>query len=168
MKRDSKFIFFLLLVCIFICSPESYGRKTGYKLDVPPTDTVEQKMATGSFMVASQCEDCNKGYTLSQLSIFGFDKPLKSKIETFFIRNNTDRTLTGLTFYITYKTMKGTMLHKKYYRLSCNIPPGETRMAEIPAWDKQKSFVYHKSTLPKTQCTPFDVEFDLISYYLRF
>lgn len=145
------------------------AKKTGYNLEVPTDSIAEtQSMAAGSFMVASQCEDCNKGYRLNQIMLFGFDKPLKSKIETFFIRNNTDRTLSGITFYITYKTMKGTMLHKKFYRLSCVIPPGETRQAEIPTFDRQRSFVYHKSALPKTQCTPFDVEFDIVAYYLRF
>lgn len=147
------------------------GRKTGYKLTVEKkraSATDSDQMAKGSFMVASQCRDCNNGYRIDQIQFSGFDKPQSSSRETFFITNNTDRTMTGVNLYIEYLMPDGRQLHKKFIRLTCNIPAGETRAAEIESWDKQKSFYYEKSVASKNAGTPFTVIFDPVSFYLRF
>lgn len=128
----------------------------------------DDEMTAGSFMVASQCADCNKGYTLDQIVMSGYDKPLTSAQETFFITNNTDRILSGLTLYVEYLTLDGRQLDKRFIKLSCAVPPGETRIAKIPSWDTQKSFFYEKSARPKRQATPYKVVFDPVAYYLRF
>lgn len=128
-----------------------------------------EEMTKGSFMVASQCEDCNNGYRLSQVVFAGYDKPRGSATETFFITNNTDRVLTGINLYIDYRTLDGRQLHKRFYPLRCNIPPGETRQASLPSWDKNKSFVYEKSRdTGRNPGTPYTIIFDPVAYYLRF
>lgn len=162
-----------VLVAIMSCMDAS-ARKKGYRLNEKsvasstPANEAETEMAKGSFMVASQCTDCNNGYQLSQISFSGYDKPQSSSAETFFITNNTDRTMTGLTLYIEYLTPDGRQLHKRFVRLSCNIPPGETRMADLKSWDKQHAFHYEKSDASKRGGSPYTVVFDPISYYLRF
>lgn len=147
------------------------ARKKGYRLTVEKqtrAEKEEQKMSKGSFMVASECNDCNNGYRINQIVFSGYDKPLRSSKETFFITNNTDRTMSGVTLYITYLMPDGRQLNKRFVRLSCNIPPGETRIADIESWDKQKSFYYEKSDAGKKGGTPYTVAFDPIAFYLRF
>lgn len=166
----------VLLVCMVICfCMTAEARKTGYKLKVQSAKSgaagyaaKDTEMTKGSFMVSSQCEDCNNGYRLDQISFSGFDKPQSSTSETFFISNHTDHIMTGVTLYIEYLTPDGRQLNKRFVKLVCNIPPGETRNVSINSWDKQKSFYYEKSTPSKRTGTPFTVVFDPISFYLRF
>lgn len=149
----------------------AYSKKTGYKLDIEKetqAEKEEHEMSNGSFMVASQCTECNNGYKINQIRFSGYDKPRKSAVETFFITNNTDRTMTGITLYIDYRTTDGRQLNKRFVRLVCNIPPGETRSAEVKSWDKQKAFYYEKSGPDKTGGTPYKVIFDPVAYYLQF
>lgn len=160
------FAFMLVIPC------DGLAKKQGYKLTVNKNDAKdnesEMEMARGSFMVASYCRDCNNGYRLDQIVFTGFDKPQSSASETFFITNNTDRTLSGINLYIEYTTLDGRQLHKRFVKLSCNIPAGETRMADIPTWDKQKSFFFEKSAPSKRVGTPFRVIFDPVAFYLRY
>ena len=126
-----------------------------------------QEMVAGSFMVASQCPTCNSGYALDQIVFTGFDKNQNNAKESFFIINKTDRELTGVSLYIEYITPDRRQLHKRFLKLTCSIPAGETRKADIQSWDTQKSFYYYKSNPSKRKGNPFDVKFDIIAYYLR-
>lgn len=171
MRYEIKVLVFALTATV--CLGNVSARKKGYRLDYNKKEAVtsrkEEEMAKGSFMVASQCTDCNNGYQLEQITFSGYDKPKQSSVETFFITNATDRTLTGVNLYIDYRMPDGRQLTKRFFRLSCLVPPGETRMAEIPSWDKQHSFVYEKSPATgKHPATPYTVIFDPIAYYLRF
>ncbi|MDE7180207.1 MAG: hypothetical protein K2N88_03300 [Muribaculaceae bacterium] len=179
MKRKF-YIIAMAALSLQLASMPCDARRKGYTLKVDTKkgssrealasgagDDAEEEMARGSFMVASQCEDCNNGYRLEQVRFSGYDKPRTSAVETFFITNNTDRMLTGISLYIDYRMPDGRQLHKRYYSLRCAVPPGETRMAEIPSWDRQKSFVYERSAdSPKRPGTPFTVTFDPVAYYL--
>ena len=182
MKTRYKILFLssILTITTLLSWNELSARKKGYKLKAKSEvksngisitetipDTAAYDMTAGSFMVASQCESCNNGYKLNQVVFSGFDKNQGNSKESFFIINNTDRELTGLSLYIEYLTLDGRQLHKRFFKLSCNIPPGETRKADIPTWDTQRSFYYHKSTPLKRRGNPFEVKFDLIAYYLR-
>lgn len=172
----------LLAVCLAVAP--GAARKISLKLKTgnKKTDT-EQTMKTdtgltmktdtgltmkrGSFMVASQCGDCNNGYTISQIAFSGFDKPGSSPMESFFITNRTDRTMSGVSLYIEYLTPDGRQLHKRYVKLDCNIPAGETRKCDIKSWDTQRSFHYELSRASR-RSSPFTVRFDPVAFYLRF
>ena len=176
-------IFILISILIVLAASSATARKTGYRLipkkststqaevitrdgEVQESDTTE--MAPGSFMVASQCENCNNGYRLDQVVFSGFDKTKNNSNESFFIINNTDRTLTAVALYIDYRTPDGRQLTRRFIRLICNIPAGETRKADIPSWDTQRSFYHIKSEKPRRGGNPFDIRFDPIAYYLQF
>lgn len=166
----TRFIIFILSFLTLASLPVE-AKKTGYKLSVEKQSKAEmnsQEISKGSFMVASHCRDCNNGYTISQIIFTGYDKPQNSSTESFFIMNNTDRTLTGINLYIEYFTTDGELLTKRYVKLSCNIPPGERRIAEVESWDKQHSFHYCNSRHAKGGSTPYTVSFDPISFYLRY
>lgn len=164
----------MVLTALTLSLTDAQARKKGYRLDTrkssgtSTTSGEESDMVKGSFMVASQCTDCNNGYTLRQITFTGFDKPQNSSTETFFITNNTDRTLTGVNLYIDYRMPDGRQLHKRFMRLTCDIPPGETRKTDIESWDRQRSFYFTGSTRGRNSGTPFTVTFDPVAYYLRF
>lgn len=186
MKKPSLFIskgiISVLSICVlsaFIATFPAEARKVRYKFSEKKSAKAktgneeaagpdDSEMTAGSFMVASQCEDCNNGYRLDQVVFAGFDKNRNSSVESFFITNNTDRTLTGVTLYIEYLTPEGRQLHKKFLKLDCRIPAGETRKADIKSWDTQRSFYYIKSNPGRNGGTPFDVRFDPVAYYLSF
>lgn len=177
-------VYFAVLTLLSCSVLPLEGRKTGYKLKVgkerkekqernngvivseEPGDSAE--MVRGSFMVASDCKNCNNGYSPDQVVFTGFDKAQSNSKESFFIINNTDRELTAVSLYIDYRTPDGRQLTRRFIRLSCAIPPGETRSVAIPTWDTQRSFYYHKSRKSGKGGNPFDVVFDPVAYYLRF
>lgn len=162
----------LLILCLVV-APLAEAKKTGYRIptasvtESKPRQGVDSEFAAGSFMVASQCTDCNNGYRLDQISFSGFDKPATSRHESFFITNNTDRVMTGVSLYIEYITPEGRMLTKKFMKLSCHIPAGETRAVQISTWDTNSSFHYVGSRSRKGS-NPFTVIFDPIAFYLQF
>lgn len=160
----------LLLAACAVASTYAPAKKTSLKLKVDKKQTggEEEEFQRGSFMVASGCRDCNNGYQLDQISFSGFEKPQSSMLESFFITNSTDRTLTGVTLYIEYLDAQGRQLHKRFLRLSCDVPPGETRRAELKSWDKQNTFYYRDSAPSRRQGASFTVRFDPVAYWLCF
>ena len=102
----------------------------------------------------------------NQLFFFGFDKPLNSSYESFFITNSLDKDIVGLDLEIEYLTTDSLPLHKRVVNIECNLRKKETKRVDIKSWDKQKSFYFHKNSKPRKQATPFIVGFRLISYYI--
>lgn len=164
-----KIVLLVLGVAVSIAAV-AMPKRVRTKLSVPPA--VEDEMAVGSFMVSSDCATCNNGYRLDQISLSGFDKPAASLSETLFITNNTDRTLTGVSLYVDYRSMDGAQLHKRFLRIDCVVPPGETRQLRFPSWDRQRSFYYHGSASSvkskSRRAQPFAVVLDPVSYTLSF
>lgn len=91
--------------------------------------------------------------------IAGYDKPLRSRRETFFASNYTSGTVGKVAVTITYLDENGRMLHSRQIAIPCEIPTEETRNLSIPSWDEQQSFYYIRSTVPTrvAQATPYDV-----------
>lgn len=166
----------VLSLSIALLSVAGLSKKTSLKLNATAESErkgasaiQDEEMTRGSFMVASHCRDCNNGYKIDQISFSGFDKPKASAAETFFITNHTDRLLSGVTLYIDYRTQDGRQLNKRFVKLSCNIPAGETRLASVKSWDTQHSFRYVDSEPSRNdRSTPFTVVFDPVAYWLRF
>ena len=159
----------LLMIAFAVCFIAASPKRVRTRLSVPQ---VEEEMAAGSFMVSSDCPTCNNGYRLDQIRVFGFDKPAASLSETIFLTNTTDRTLTGVSLYIDYRSMDGSQLHKRFLHIDCNVPAGETRSIQFPSWDRQRSFYYHGSaSVVKSRsrrAQPFEVALDPVSYTLSF
>ena len=93
------------------------------------------------------------------VDINGYDKPLRSRRETFFATNNSERHLEGVAFTITYLDRAGRQLHKATHNLAADIPPAETRQLSYRSWDEQQAFYYIRSAVPERaqQATPYDV-----------
>lgn len=93
------------------------------------------------------------------VDIKGYDKPLRSRRETFFVTNTGNRPLSRIAVTLTYTDSKGRQLHTASHNLAAVIPAGETRQVGLRSWDVQQAFYYTRSEVPvrASQATPFDV-----------
>lgn len=156
----------LLILIMLLSAIGAEAQRITTKVKVEKDE--EQEMVAGSFMVGSDCSSCNNGYRLEQVKYSRFDKPASSAYETFQVTNTTDRTLKAVGLFLEYRTLDGAQLHKRYVRLDCNVPAGESRMLSVRSFDKQKSYYFKGSSKPRKRATPFDVIFDPVAYYLSF
>lgn len=103
----------------------------------------------------------------SMIEIAGYDKPLPSHKETFFVTNNYNRSIKSLTVELNYYDMQSRQLHSAVHTISCEIPAGETRQVQIKSWDVQCGFYYYLSSKPRRQATPFFVKQRVLSIVFR-
>lgn len=104
----------------------------------------------------------------SHISVAGYDKPLRSSRESFFITNNTSYPICGLKLKIEYLDIHGRTLHQREVYISIDIPVGATRQASTKSWDIQKSFYYKLSPKPKrSDGTMYDVKCTVISATIK-
>ncbi len=103
------------------------------------------------------------------LRVTGYDKPLRSRRETFFVTNHAESEAVKLALTIEYLDAAGRQLHKRSAAVDCEIPAGETRNLSLPSWDKQQSFYYVHSTVPTRteQATPYDVRISVDTLYVK-
>ncbi len=103
------------------------------------------------------------------VSVKGYDKPLRSRRETFFIVNaDTALTVERACLTITYFDMDGRMLHRRSENLDCEVPALETRRVAIPSWDTQRTFFFHLSDPPaRAVGTPYQVTITVDSILCR-
>ena len=86
----------------------------------------------------------------SEVSVKGYDKPQRSRRETFFVTNSlpSGECIKRVAFTITYLDSSGRMLHKLSRSVDCDIPAHETRQVGVKSWDEQFNFYYVNSTVP--------------------
>ncbi len=105
----------------------------------------------------------------SIISFAGYDKPLRSRRETFFATNSdTARTVERIWFTATYYDLSGRMLHRRSGASDGPVPPGQTRQLSTPSWDTQRTFYYYLSEAPaRAVGTPYRVTLTVDSLLLR-
>lgn len=138
----------MLMVVCFLASAAIEAQRTSRR----PLKVTPEPM-TG------QPTDTLVGMASDSVVLAGFDKPLRSRKETFFVTNNSSRTIEEMALTLNYFDSKGLQLHHRHLRLKRFIEPGSTVNVQIPTWDRQQSFYYVRSEVPKRveQATPFDV-----------
>lgn len=89
-----------------------------------------------------------------------YDKPLRSRRETFFALNRTEGRVVGLAVTITYFDTAGHQIHAASQSVATDIPAGESRLVSLRSWDTQQSFYYTGSGAPAraTRATPYTVQ----------
>ncbi|MCM1291375.1 MAG: hypothetical protein NC201_05130 [Prevotella sp.] len=153
----------MILINMSLCDAKKTRLKLPDKLEGD-----KEEYVSGSFCVSSDCKDCHEGYSLNQVVFSGYDKPSTSDKETLFITNNTDRILTGVSFYIEYIDNEGRQLHRELKNIKVEIPGGETRMVQFKSWDVQKSFRYKGSRKSRREAYSYTIKIDPVSIYLKF
>lgn len=99
----------------------------------------------------------------SAITIAGYDKPVDSRTESFFIVNRSAHRLKGISIILTYFDTSGRQLHQATHNIYCDIPAGNTRQTTVPSWDRQQSFYYILSRAPRRKSTPFTVTCRIMS-----
>lgn len=168
-----------------LVSLEARAKKVKLALKVPKTASKDSSKAKKSgkdadsdnrkaLKIKADCDTvvylAGKGETafLCDSVIFaGYDKGVSASKEAFHLVNRTDATLTGFSITITYLDMQGRMLHKRDVNWRCNVPAKETRLIEIPTWDRQKSYYYHLGKEPRSLATPYDVAITPLSFTIK-
>lgn len=91
------------------------------------------------------------------LKVSGYDKPLYSRRETFFVTNQYGRDVSSLKIELNYYDESGRQLHAVTRWVKCSVPAHSTRQVYLSSWDKQHSFYYYRSAKPRRQATPYKV-----------
>ena len=99
--------------------------------------------------------------------VAGFDKALRSRVESVYISNLTDGSISEFALEITYRDMKGRELHKAVHTIQIDLPSGETRKVDFPTFDTQGIYYYHLTPRPaRASAVPFKVTAK-VRYILR-
>lgn len=122
------------------------GRSTSSRPRVAPTAVVP---APADTLPAAYADS---------LSISGFEKPLRSRHETFFVTNSSGSHVGSVEVEIDYRDMQGRQLHRAVHTVYCDLPPGQTRRLQVPAMDREGLMYYRLSPVPcgARHATPFD------------
>ncbi|MDE6130499.1 MAG: hypothetical protein K2F74_02800 [Muribaculaceae bacterium] len=104
----------------------------------------------------------------SMISAAGFEKTLRSSIESLFLSNHTADTVSRVFLHIEYLDTGGRQLHCRGEHIGIMLPPASTRRVELRSFDRQGTLYYHLSPPPRTKstATPFMVKLrvDSLSY----
>lgn len=149
----------------YLCEPEMQARKVTVRLKTPKATGKGDRNRIKELHLGER--DTVLSDTLfSRLSISGFDKTISAHKECMFITNGSSERLRGVTIELTYRAMDGRMYDRKKRDITVDLPAGETRRVEVPAWDTQGGFYYYRSKAPKSGGIPFKVEARVISVKL--
>lgn len=85
----------------------------------------------------------------SLLHVYDFAKPLRSRTESMRLTNHGALTLTRAVLTFSYSDAEGRLFHSRTLSLQLDIPAGETRIADIPSFDRQTRYRYLHTPAPK-------------------
>lgn len=152
MSRSLSFSFYTL--CVLMFASAAFGqRTTRHKL----------RPATAASVVDASADTVQLDTIVAPeprlLGVNGYDKPLRSRRETFFVTNNSDAELASIAFTITYYDTSRRMLHKVSHHVPVRVPAAETRQVSVKSWDTQFAFYHVRSPLPRgtVQASPYEV-----------
>lgn len=102
------------------------------------------------------------------VDINGYDKPLRSRRESFFATNNSNNQVEAMAVTLTYYDTSRRQLHRQHRTVKVSIPAGQTRQVSLPSWDIQQSFYYVRSAVPErsANASPFEVTVSVDSIFV--
>ncbi len=98
------------------------------------------------------------------VTIKGFNKRVYDNYETFFVQNNTDFHIAGITVTFKYVEVDGALLHERTLHVTCDLPAGKSKQVSVNSFDRQHMFYYYLSGQPRKSATPFKVTARLMGY----
>ena len=147
-----------LVIILMLSAIATWGQKTTRR-GIKPIEPIEQpkkKQIDANLFDTISCPDS------SVVALRGYDKPLRSRRETFFAINNSSDRIGRISFTISYYDMNGRMLHRQSRNIAADIPPGETRQINFKSWDLQNIFYYSGSAQPKTEnASPYTIKIEI-------
>lgn len=138
------------LTCIIACCFIAFGQRTTRQGLKPMAHTDEALAPTRHDTISIDS---------THVRLSGYEKTLRSAVESVFITNLSELPIMGVILDIEYFDMKGRQLHMRQVPVDAAVPPGETRMGRFSSWDKQKVWYYYLSDPVRTrlQSTPYKV-----------
>lgn len=107
---------------------------------------------------AAAAPDTLRGAVCDSIHLNGYDKPLRASVETMFITNGLADSISAVGITVEYLDLKGRKLHSRSECVRVELTPGDTRMVQLPTWDKNHSFFYAGGQHPRTSgVTPYRV-----------
>lgn len=96
---------------------------------------------------------------IEMVEVKGYDKPLRSRRETFFVANPGEKAIQRVAITISYFDTSNNLLHRASHNVAVDVPAGETRIAGVRSWDVQNGFYYLNSTVShkSTTARPYTV-----------
>lgn len=162
MKKSSSHKIFIIIVCAILGSVT--GTLQAQRTTRKGLHTVTENNISGIMQPDTIIPD-NGSF---RISVAGYDKPLRSSKETFFISNHTTMDLSGIRIRLEYFDTHGRTLHQRELYLPIDLPSGATRQTSIRSWDIQKSFYYRLSSRPRrSDGTEYDVRVTVISAAIK-
>lgn len=152
MSRVLRFVFYML--CAVMLGSAAYAQRTT-RNNLRPAGGI----AAADLKVDSVRVDTIVSPEPHTLDVNGYDKPLRSRRETFFATNNAKAEIAAMSFTITYYDTSHRMLHKASHHVPVNIPVSETRQVSIKSWDTQFAFYHVRSPQPRgtVEASPYEV-----------
>ena len=99
-----------------------------------------------------------------KLMIYGYDKAIGDRNETFYLENKTPFRISKVVVRFTYTNESGDMLHEQTYDIPCDIPSGETRQLAVQSFDTKHNHYYYKSRKPRRDAIPYRVTYTIMRY----
>lgn len=93
----------------------------------------------------------------SLLLFSGYEKTLRAGRETIFVTNRGHRPVCTVIFTVTYLDAQGRQLHRRTVREHVDLPPGETRRLDFPAWDTQRTTYFSGGPRPRVAAIPYTI-----------
>ncbi len=131
--------------------------------------TIRKGLKASPETVSQNAPDTLRHDLSRRIKISGYDKPLRSALETMFVSNLTDSTMSWIQLELEYRDTHGRMLHSRTIGIDCDIPPEATRQISVRSWDRQQSFYYRRSAKPRrnASATQYDVACTVKGIVLR-
>lgn len=164
MVKDVKYkiLPFGMMAVVLLSPAHSDGKRT--RLSMKVSNTVKSNdVRPWEEMLSARTDSLRFDALCKDIIFSGYDKPLTSGHETWIVQNHSDESIRAMRVEITYLTPDGKLLHKREVDVKCVLPPGETRMAEVKSFDRQKSFYFYKSQAPRRSATPYMVKIRIVS-----
>lgn len=149
----------LLIAILAVLLPATAQRTMRRDLKAKPTATAATADARLDTVVSPEAHT---------VEFNGYDKPLRSRRESFFVTNNGRIDVAAIAFTVSYFDLQQRLLHRQSRNIAVDIPAGETRQLNFPSWDLQQSFYYRLSTAPErvAQATPYDISVAVDTLFL--
>lgn len=144
----------LLIAILAVLLPATAQRTMRRDLKAKPTATAATADARLDTVVSPEAHT---------VEFNGYDKPLRSRRETFFATNNGTAPVRRLAFTISYYDLDRHLLHRASHNVEADIPAGEQRMVGVRSWDVQLAFYYTRTTVDhkSSKATPYDIEISI-------
>lgn len=153
------------LIWLIPVADKAYAKKVKLSLKAPTENNRGKTKGSIATVNFTDLDTISIASVRDSIHFKGFDKPVNSMKETFYVINDSHYSIAGMSIEITYWDMSGRMLHKREEELKIDIPRGETRMISLPTIDNQKSLYYYRSRAPRKGGMSFNVEIGLIRLY---